>query len=62
MMVLKKWVANSVKRLNYVKDYSLDDQWKISKKEQKIVMFFTDSEEKVTNLISKNKDFCRINQ
>ena len=47
--LLKQWVATSLQRINYVKQYTLV-AWKIERKEQKIV-FITTSEEQKEKLI-----------
>lgn len=43
--LLKSWVVNEVKRLNYVKSYSLKD-WKILKSEEKILLIDFDEKNK----------------
>lgn len=39
--LLKKWVATTIKRINYTKSFSLDEHWKIIKQEEKTLLITT---------------------
>lgn len=43
--ILKKWLAQSVDRINYVKSYTIQD-WKIQKQDIKILIIKTTSDKK----------------
>lgn len=52
--LLRQWVATSIQRINYVKNYTLID-WKLSRTEQKIVFIRTtdDKQERLLQFLQK---------
>ena len=51
--ILKSWIAEKIKRINYVQDYSLENQ-KITKTEEKILLIYTQDENRLLDFLSKN--------
>lgn len=41
---LKKWLANNIKRINYAKSYSLNNEWQVIKQEEKILIIYAQKE------------------
>lgn len=50
---LKSWMAEKIKKINYVQNYSLKDQ-KIVKMEEKILLIYTQNENWLSDFLSKN--------
>ena len=51
--ILKAWVANNVKKVNYVQNYDFNEK-KIEKSEEKILLIHTENQNKLTDFLSKN--------
>ena len=51
--ILKSGVAESIKKVNYVQNYSLKDN-NIEKKEEKMLLISTENEIKLIEFLSKN--------
>lgn len=51
--ILKSWIAEKIKKINYVQDYSLENQ-KITKTEEKILLIYTQDENRLLDFLSKN--------
>jgi hypothetical protein len=51
--ILKSWIAEKIKKINYVQDYSLENQ-KITKTEEKILLIHTQNENWLSDFLSKN--------
>lgn len=51
--ILKSWVADNVKKINYVQDYSFENG-KIEKKEEKVLLICTQNQNKLLDFLSKN--------
>lgn len=51
--ILKSGVAESIKKINYVQNYSLKDN-NIEKKEEKMLLISTENEIKLIEFLSKN--------
>ena len=51
--ILKSWIAEKIKKINYVQDYSLESQ-KITKTEEKILLIYTQDENRLLDFLSKN--------
>ena len=51
--ILKSWIAEKIKRINYVQDYSFENQ-KIIKAEEKIILIYTQNENRLLDFLSKN--------
>jgi len=45
-MMLKIWVADNIKKVNYVQNYGLDDK-KLEKNEEKILLISTENQAKL---------------
>ena len=52
--ILKSGVAQNVKKINYVQDYSLKDKNNSEKEEEKILLISAESEIKLIEFLSKN--------
>jgi hypothetical protein len=51
--ILKSGLANNVKKINYVQNYSIKDN-KIEKAEEKIILMQSDNQDKLIDFLSKN--------
>ena len=51
--ILKSWIAEKIKRINYVQDYSFENQ-KIIKAEEKIILIYNQDENRLLDFLSKN--------
>lgn len=51
--ILKSWLADNIKRINYVQNYSINDK-KVEKYEEKIILILTDNYDKLMDFLSKN--------
>ena len=59
--ILKSWIANNVKKINYVQNYSINEK-NIKKSEEKILLIYSDNQDKLLNFIAKNfPQIVRIN-
>ena len=52
--ILKSWVADNVKKINYVQDYVLKDWKNIEKNDEKILLIYTQDRDKLLDFLSKN--------
>lgn len=51
--ILKSWLCDNVKKINYVQDFLLN--WgNVNKTEQKIIMVHTEDSDKLMDFLSKN--------
>ena len=53
LAILKSWMADNIKRLNYVQNYSLQEKW-IKKEEEKMVLIHTENVDDLLVFPSKN--------
>lgn len=55
IMLLKKKLATNIKRINYVKSYNLDSEWKISQEEEKLLLikYEKDTEQELIEMLNK---------
>lgn len=51
--ILKTWIADNIKKLNYVHNYSLKEK-NIKKSEEKILLIHTENHNKLLEFLSKN--------
>lgn len=58
MAILKSWLADNVKRINYVQNYTFKDSKTIQKNEEKILLISAKDEDKLNEFLLKN--FSRI--
>jgi len=54
MAILKSWLADNVKRINYVQNYVSKDSKTIQKDEEKILLIRTKDENKLREFLLKN--------
>ncbi len=52
--ILKSWLAKNVKKMNYIQNYSMTDDKKIKKEEEKIFLVYTQHKEELKDFLSKN--------
>lgn len=52
--LLKSANATNIKKFNYVHDFSLDVEWKVKKKETKLVMIESNNEKRLLLFLEKN--------
>ena len=52
--ILKSWVADNVKKVNYVQNYSLKEWKGIEKNEEKILLVYTQDKNKLLNFLTKS--------
>ena len=52
--ILKSWVADNVKKVNYVQNYSLKEWKGIEKNEEKILLVYTQDKNKLLDFLTKN--------
>ncbi len=52
--ILKSWVADNVKKINYVQNYLLKEWKNIEKNEEKILLIYTQDKNKLLNFLTKN--------
>lgn len=53
LAILKSWMADNIKRLNYVQNYSLQEKW-IKKEEEKLLLIHTENVDDLLIFLSKN--------
>ena len=53
MAILKSWFADSIKKINYVNDYSLVGN-KVEKADEKLILINTQDSGKLIDFLSKN--------
>jgi len=58
--LLKSGNAISVKKVNYVQDFYLNEWGKVIKTEKKIVMIYTNDELKLSKFLEKNSQLEKI--
>ena len=52
--MLKSWMADNIKKINYVQNYLLKDWKNIEKNEEKILLVCTQDKDKLLDFLSKN--------
>lgn len=52
--MLKSWMVDDIKKINYVQNYVLKDWKNIEKNEEKLLLVYTQNEEKLLDFLSKN--------
>lgn len=52
--MLKLWVADNVKKINYIQNYTLKEWKNIEKNEEKILLIYTQNRDKLLEFLSKN--------
>ena len=52
--ILKSWVADNVKKINYVQNYLLKEWKNIEKNEEKILLIYTQDKNKLLDFLTKN--------
>ena len=52
--ILKLWVADNVKKINYVHNYVLKDWKNIEKNEEKLLLIYTQDKNKLLNFLSNS--------
>ena len=52
--ILKSWVADNVKKVNYVQNYSLKEWKGIEKNEEKILLVYTQDKNKLLDFLTKS--------
>lgn len=60
LAILKSWVADEIKRFNYVQSYSFKEK-NIEKVEEKILLIHTKEEDKLLNFLSNFQQIEKIN-
>jgi len=60
LAILKSWVADEIKRFNYVQNYSFKENV-IEKSEEKILLIYTKEQDNLLDFISKFTQIERIN-
>jgi len=60
LAILKSWVADEIKRFNYVQNYSFKEK-NIEKSEEKILLINTKEPNKLLDFLSKFTQIERIN-
>jgi hypothetical protein len=53
VVLLKSWLVNNIKKLNYVHNYDMNEN-KIMKWEWQLIILSSKDEEKLTDFLSKN--------
>lgn len=53
LAILKSWIADNVKKVNYVQDYTLTEK-NIEKSEEKIVLIHSEDQDKLLDFLTKN--------
>ena len=52
--ILKSWVVDNVKKVNYVQNYSLKEWKNIEKNEEKILLIYSQDKNKLLDFLTKN--------
>jgi hypothetical protein len=60
LATLKSWVADEIKRFNYVQSYSVKEK-NIEKTEEKILLIHTKEEDKLLDFLSNFQQIEKIN-
>ena len=53
LAILKSWMADNIKRLNYVQSYSSQEKW-VRKIEEKLLLIHTENMDNLQKFLSKN--------
>ena len=53
LAILKSWMADNIKRLNYVQSYSSQEKW-VRKVEEKLLLIHTENMDNLQKFLSKN--------
>jgi hypothetical protein len=51
--ILKSWLSDNIKKINYVQNYNLNDK-KVEKSEEKLILIHSNNYEKLIDFLSKN--------
>lgn len=60
LAILKSWVADEIKRFNYIQNYSFKEK-NLEKSEEKILLIHTKEQDNLLDFISKFTQIERIN-
>ena len=60
LAILKSWVADEIKRFNYVQNYSFKEK-NLEKSEEKILLIHTKEQDNLLDFLSKFTQIERIN-
>lgn len=60
LAILKSWVADEIKRFNYVQNYSFKEK-NLEKSEEKILLIYTKEQDNLLDFLSKFTQIERIN-
>jgi hypothetical protein len=60
LAILKSWVADEIKRFNYIQSYSFKEKG-IEKTEEKILLIHTNEQDKLLDFLSKFPQIEKIN-
>lgn len=53
MAILKSWMADNVKKINYVQNYIVQESG-VNKEEEKILLIHSEKQDDLLNFLSKN--------
>lgn len=53
LSLIKSWIADNIKRINYVQNYSFDDK-SVKKDEEKLILINAKDYDKLMDFLSKN--------
>lgn len=53
LSLIKSWIADNIKRINYIQNYSFDDK-SVKKDEEKLILINAKDYDKLMDFLSKN--------
>ena len=53
LSLIKSWIADNIKRINYIQNYSMDDK-SVKKDEEKLILINAKDYDKLMDFLSKN--------
>ncbi len=53
LSLIKSWIADNIKRINYIQNYSMDDK-SVKKDEEKLILINAKDYDKLMEFLSKN--------
>jgi len=53
LSLIKSWIADDIKRINYIQNYSMDDK-SVKKDEEKLILINAKDYDKLMEFLSKN--------
>ena len=53
LSLIKSWIADDIKRINYIQNYSMDDK-SVKKDEEKLILINAKDYDKLMDFLSKN--------